>query len=397
VNRIKEAIPPGWRGAFFYAAYWGVVGMFEPYITVHFLRLGFSGEQIGWLAAVFPFFNLFFSPLISRFADWSNRRILVLAVSAIFYGVALIFLPVPVSFLAVLPVFAISTASRSPIVPLADSLIARMAERHLLDFGRMRMWGSAVFTITALGLGVLWAQTGFQVMFTVSGVLFLVVAAAALLLDEAAPSQTPLTINPNVPMRTLPEPGIMFLLAANFLVVGALFMSGTFGTVYMTMIGGTEAAVGALFGLSALAEVPGMLFGRRIARKIGDTKALLAAYLLAAVGFAGFAFSLTPSVMLVFALVRGLGFGLFLVTTITIISHRSPPQLSATYQGMQNALCWGLAPLLGGPISGYIFQSLGPSALFLITSGMTACSMVLILPTFKLWKKTEEPVLHPTV
>lgn len=394
-SRYREKIHPGLRGALFYSVYWGVIGMFEPYVTVHFLRLGFTGQQIGWLAAVFPLFNFIFTPLVSRLADRTNRRIMILAAATAGFALLLAFLPFPTTFLGVLPIFALIMAFRSPLTPLADSLIARMSETHQLNFGSMRLWGSIAFTLTSLGLAAAWQRSGFQLMIWISCACFVLVILAAFLLDEphaAAPGTTLAQVDQPRP-GVLPEAGILFLLGGNFLIVGAVFMAGTFGTVYLASLNGGEAYVGALFGLSALTEVPGMLFGRRLAHRFGDTSTLLFAYALTGVGFVGYAFSSTPLLLLLFAMIRGVGFGVFLVTTVTIINRRAPENMYATYQGLEKSLCWGLAPLLGGPLSGWIYQAYGPSTLFLLNAVMTVMAGALLLPTYRLWKK---PAVNPT-
>jgi MFS family permease len=232
-------------------------------------------------------------------------------------------------------------------------------------------------------------------MFVVAGAAFSLVALAALLLEEAgkpepndipAPNQEQAN-NTTKPRWVLPEASILFLLASNFLTVGSLFMVMTFGTVYMNLIGGTASQVGALFGLSALGEVPGMLFGRRLARRIGDTNVLLFSLALIAFGYIGLAFSSAPWMMLVFGPVRGLGFGIFLVGTVTIINQRAPENMYATYQGLLNSLCWGLAPLLSGPLGGLIYESMGPAKLFFINASLIVLAGALLLPTYRLWHK----------
>ncbi len=383
------------RGALFYGIFWGVIGIAEPFINVHFLRLGFSGQQIGWLSAVFPFFNFVVAPAVARLGDQLNRRILLLSLSLAGAGAALIFFPMATTFLTVLIAYCLVMAFRSPTVTLADSLIARMADRYQLDFGHMRLWGSVIFTLTATGLGVVWHQTGFAVMFIACGLSFSLIVGAAQLLEEekhphVAPAPSLMETSTPVPAkraRVIPEAGILCLLAANFMAVGAFFMSANFGTVYMSLIGGTEMYLGALFGLSALGEVPGMLFGRRISYRLGDTNTLLIAYAMLMMGYIGYSFSTTPLVMLGFGMIRGLGNGLFLVMTITVLNHRAPSHLYATYQGLSNSLCWGLAPLLGGPISGYLYQALGAPNLFLINAAMTALAGLILLPTYHFWRK----------
>ena len=184
---LQRTIAPGLRGAFFYAAYWGTVGLMEPFLNVYYLSLGIDAARIGLLSAVLPLCTLAIAPLVTRLADYTRRRLVFLAVSCVGLGAALtlpywpFFRPTFVGLIAFMALYAVF---RSPIVALADSLIASMAQRHALEFGSMRLWGSVVFTFTAVGMGAVSAQTGFSAMFLSAGLMFLPVAFVALLLDE---------------------------------------------------------------------------------------------------------------------------------------------------------------------------------------------------------------------
>jgi MFS transporter, PPP family, 3-phenylpropionic acid transporter len=385
ITNLRNSIYPGLRGAFFYGSYWGAIGMYEPFVFVYFLQLGLTGTQIGWMAAVLPLCTLLINPLVARLADRTGRRTLILALISLGLGLGLTLLAwpgLPATFLVLLAAVGLYSAFRSPVVPLADSLIAGMTVRHQLDFGSMRLWGSIIFTLTAIGLGALWQQTGYHLMFLVAGLAFLPVAFSAVLLDET-PNPAKMEIQRQ---KVTFDPGVVFLMSGTFLIIAALFMALTFGPIYMTQLGGGAMLVGAMNGISAFGEVPGMLFGSRIARRLGDTNTLLVGYALTALGLGGYALTNSPIVILLFSGLRGVGFGLLLVSTIMIINNRAPQGLSSTYQGILNAACWGLAPLIGGPVSGWIYQNYGPAALFLIAAGMAVAAGLLITPTYRLWK-----------
>ena len=396
ISHLRLRLYPGLRGALYYAIYWGVVGAFEPFLNVFFLKSGLNSTQIGWMAAVLPFCTMLINPIISRLADRTHRRIAFLAATCLGLGAALGLLALPwprFTFPLLLALYGLFSIFRSPVNPLADSLIAGMASRQQLDYGNMRLWGSLTFTLTAITLGALWDRGGFSLMFLVSAIGFLPVIFAALLLDEPAPQPDPEpAMHPAAApaRRGLPtlDPGLLFLLGGTFLTLAGVFMAGTFGSVYVTQLGASQSLVGALMGFAALGEVPGMFFGRRIARRIGDTNLLLLAYFLVAVGLAGYAVSTQPVILLFFAVMRGAGFGALLVNTVTILNNRAPREMASTYQGILSAACWGLAPLLGGPFSGWIYQTFGPIALFLTAAGLTLAAMTLLLPTYRLWKET---------
>jgi PPP family 3-phenylpropionic acid transporter len=391
---IRDRIPPGLRGALFYAAYWGAIGIFEPFINIYFLRQGIDATHIGWLAVVLPLCTVAIAPVVSRLADRTRRRVVLLASACLGAG---LFITLPavtslfpgfrVTFPFLLGFIALFAIFRSPIISLADSLVAALSVRHNLDFGSMRLWGSIVYTLTASTLGLIWACTGFSTMFLAAGIGLLPAVLAALLLEDAGPTTSPAPSAPKTPGPFKPDRGVLFLLGATFLVLEGLFMAGTFIPVYLTQLGSSEALVGVMNGVAALGEVPGMLFGSRLARRLGETNALLVAYALTAAGLAGYALTRSPGVMLIFSVMRGVGFGFMLVGTVMIINRRAPLGLTSTYQGMLNAAGWGLAPLLGGPISGWIFQTHGPPALFFTAASLTLGACALIAPTYLIWRK----------
>jgi PPP family 3-phenylpropionic acid transporter len=405
MNTIRNRIPPGLRGAIFYGAFWGAVGIFEPYINIYFMRLGIDATHIGWLAVIIPLCTVVIAPLVARFADRTHQRATFLAIGCLGFGLAITLpafsslwpgfrptFPLLVMFVTICAIF------RSPIISLADSLVATLSVRHNLDFGSMRLWGSIVFTLTAICLGFVWARTGYETMFMAAGISFLPVVFAALMLAEEGPhiqSPSPTSgvpaANPtdDPPSRLKMDLGVLCLISATFLVLEGLFMAGTFIPIYVSQLGGSDALAGAMIGMAALGEVPGMLFGSRISRRLGNTSALLVSYALTAAGLAGYALTRYPQVMLVFSVLRGFGFGIMLVSAVMIINTRAPRGFSSTYQGMLNAAGWGLAPLLGGPVSGWIFQTYGPQTLFLLAGGMSLAAGLIIAPTYWIWGKDQ--------
>lgn len=419
MDHLRQKIHPGLRGALFYAAYWGAIGMFEPFLVLYFLHQGISAPQIGWLAAVLPLCTMILAPLIARLADHLQRRVAILALAGAGFGAALTMPALPAfqpAFATLLGFVALMAVFRSPMIALSDSLITQMAVRRSLDFGAMRLWGSMGFTASAIGLGLVWERTGFATMFLATGLGFIAVVIAALLLDETPRIKMPVEAQSEraaageagastlanaqtaAGKRRLPlDAGLLFLLGATFLMVAGLFMAGTFGSVYMDELGGSQVMVGALMGMGALGEVPGMLFGGRFARRFGATNTLIIAYIALAVGLAATGLARVPWLLLIFALLRGLGFGLALVGTVTTINTRAPEGFSSTYQGILNAACWGLAPLLGGPTSGWIYETFHAQGLFFTTAAMCLTACFFISPTYRLWKEKSSVPLAPVV
>ncbi|MGC9397285.1 MAG: MFS transporter, partial [Anaerolineae bacterium] len=311
---------PYWRASVFYFSLWAIMGAQMPFFNVYFARLGLSSLEIGILATTFPLTALFVGPALSLLADrrrW-QRRMLFISIGST--GALLILFLFARSFVPLLILVLVRAALFSPMMSIADGMVARMATRHHIDYGKLRLWGSLSFAGAALVCGALWERWGFEAMFSVVSVLTLPVLWAATGLEETAPVDRYVTDAP-VTAPTLRDVrrdrGLVALLVAVSLVGIAEGMYMTFSGVYMDQLGGAEFLVGALFGLSALAELPAMRYSGAIFRKLGKPIAVSLAYGLVGIAFLGYAVVRQPWLLLMFAMVKGVGFALYFVGNVS--------------------------------------------------------------------------------
>lgn len=364
---------PALRGAFFYALYWGMVAFFDPFPNVYYAQLGLNGRQIGILGALFPLSALFFSPLISSLADRRAWRVRSLVAACILFGMSVFLLGIPKSFLGILVVYVFVALARTPIAPLGDGLVSRMASRYQLNFGAMRLWGSLTFAILASVSGFIWWRYGLKAMFPVTGILFLLVAVSAALLEEE--SATPaIRKSPFHLLRQ--DPLLSSLILAAMLMGASNIMGYVFSSVYMAELGGGENMIGLFFGLPAFFEVPTLLYGIWLMRKWGDIQTTLVAFCLLGIGLVGYALTTQPWVMIIFGMVRGVAWGLYFISIVTIINKRTPPEMATTFLAILNAGSMGIAPLIASPIAGVIYDLLGPVYVFI--TGAVLCGLAVV-------------------
>jgi len=269
---------------------------------------------------------------------------------------------VPKTFLGLLPIALLLATISSAIMPISNSLVARMAQRHHLDFGNLRLWGSLSFALGSLLLGTLWERHGFDAMFITSALTFLPVTLLALTLEES-PAQR---VQERGDLRRVVEDkGLLALLAAMFLYGVAESLYVNFAGVYMDNLGGGQQLVGALFGFSALAELPSMRYSGDLARKIGRPSAVLIGYTVMMAAYIGYALSSNPTFLLACGVLRGFGFGLSYAVAVALVDARAPETWSSTLQSLMLAISWGLAPLLTLPLGGWLADLFGLSVVFL--------------------------------
>jgi MFS transporter, PPP family, 3-phenylpropionic acid transporter len=368
-------LSPVVRGAIYYFAFWGVVGVYIPFMFVHFKQIGLTGTQIGLFATFMPLMMLTTAPIVANLADRWRVRTRVLACSIALLGISLALLGSTNEFWLLLPFMLFMAFVRSPIAGIGDGLVAKMAVTHGVNFGSMRLWGSFGFAAIAAISGIFWQRYGYQPMFLIACIGFCAMAALALLLDEeaAAPQQKgswgPL----------LQDPALRTIMITAFLMAGSLAMSGTFEGIMMDYLGGGGIFIGLLLGFTGISEIPLMRNAPRLADRFGAERTFMIGCLIIALAHVAYATAWSPVVLLGGATIRGAGFGLSFVMMVTIVARRSPPGMAASSQAVVSAAGWGLAPLIGIPISGVLYDLTGgPQVVFWVCVVMAvAAAMVM--------------------
>jgi MFS family permease len=373
---VQKRLKPGTRGGLFYFWFFAAAGAFIPFLNVYFVELGLNGRQVGWLAALPPLVTLLLVPNLTALADRRRRRRRAAQIALVGLGLALLGLRWPDHFLTLAPLMFFYALCYSPILPLADSITAGMAQRYQLDYGQMRLWGSLGYAVSNVASGWVWQQVGYGWMFLAAGVLFLPLTGVVETLEEI-PTDEGEDGGEERPWRVLArDRGLLALLAAAFLTGVSFTMTITFEGIYMSHLGGGELAIGLLFGLAALFELPTMHYSGALGRRIGRRRVLLISFILLGSAYLAYTQAATPGQLALLGILRGLGFGLFFPTGVALAARRAG-KWAATAQAALAAATFGLAPLLANPAGGALFDAVGPASVFL--AGATAVGLAALL------------------
>src|SRR5258708_16715466 len=143
------------RLALFYGALFGLGGTQLPFFPVWLKAVGVDASWIGVITAVPSLTRFTVLPFVTGLAErrYSLRAALIVTAFATAIGLAavgtqqrpvLIFL-----------VYAATACLWTPMVPLTDAYALRGVARYGLDYGPLRLWGSAAFILGALACGEL--------------------------------------------------------------------------------------------------------------------------------------------------------------------------------------------------------------------------------------------------
>jgi PPP family 3-phenylpropionic acid transporter len=365
-----------WSGSLYYLGYYACVGSYIPFLYVYFYELGLSGKQVGLLATLAPIVTILFSSVVASLADRHRKRVRITQVALVCTCVVVFLLRLPTEFGSIALLMLLLAIFSSPLSSISEGLIARMAHRNRLNYGGMRLWGSLGWALSAIGFGVLWQTLGFKSMFLAAGVLYLPLVLIAGRLEEGSAAEVE---DRGAAFQLLHDGGLLFLLAATFLAGVANSLGGTFSGIYARWLGGGSILVGAMAAGSALAELPVMFFSNRISERIGGANAVAYSCVVMGLSYLGYQLTKSPTLLLGLSIFRGFGFGLWFTVTIRLLTKRTPEKWASTAQSLLTICLVGLAPLVAGPLGGWVHDSISPSAVFGFAAAFLAMAAVVML------------------
>lgn len=374
---------PSLRFSVFYAAFFLQIGIALPFWPMVLASRALSPSEIGFVLAAAPLIRMLAGPLLGFASDRYRlgRRFLfaLAALSALGlsgFGLVEGFWPIFALTLFVAPLYP-------SIMPIVDSHALQQSERGVLDFGRVRLWGSMGFVIANLcgGALIVGADPGL--------ILGLVIGATVLgaLATPALPSlDGPLTTDAAKPDWSmagalLRRPAFLAvaLIAGSIQSSHALLYS--FGSLEWRAQGLDETSIGLLWAAGVMAEVVLLSQTTRLIRRFGARGLLVLAGAACILRWSAMAFSPPLEILFPLQLLHAFTFAATYVAGIHLVQEVAPRNLVATAQALYAAIAAGVLFSSATAVSGVLYGAFGSTAYAApaLLSGVCAAAAVILL------------------
>lgn len=370
--------------ALFYSAVFAVSGTHLPFFPVWLKAIGIDASWIGLINALPALTRFTTLPQITAFAEKRQaiRTAMMISVLATAIGFAAVGLQHEP--LALFLVYAFTCMMWTPTTPLTDAYALRGVARYGLDYGPLRLWGSAAFAAGSLACGTLVDHIAARDLIWII-VAWAVVAVMASLLLQPLDDVRRKTTETHAAKALLRDGGFWAVIAAAALIQGSHVAYYTFSAINWQLQGLGGLTIAGLWTLGVIAEIIVFALSPRFSlhpsslMAIGGLSAVLRWIITA---------QEPPLVLLAIAqLGHGLTFGMTVVGTMSLLVQRVPPHQIARGQGYY-AACSGLLGATTSIASGAIYARIGDD-LYYVMAAMAAAGAIVI------WSARHRLKTHP--
>lgn len=363
-----------------YFLYFGVMGIFLPYFNLYLHHINFTSFQIGALSALrsvlLVLFPVFWSLLADRFQAKKGIYVFCNMASSIVW----IFYLYTTDFWCIALITLAYGIFYSPIISFLEAFTMDILGDEKKQYGQIRAWGSVAFISAVILSGRLID------VYPIEIILLLVLAGGIVqsLISTAMPS-FPVKINLSLSSEIVylfNRKTLVFLTSAFLMLVSHGAYYGFF-SIHLEKIGFGKTFIGIAWALASIAEIIVMINSARIFKRFSLENILFFSFMMAATRWFLLSFATSAPAILAIQILHSFTYGAFHMASILYIDGMSSDSSRTLGQAVNNAVSYGMGLMAGFFLSGYLYEAIGSSALFM-TSGCIALVSGMMLKLYQI-------------
>jgi PPP family 3-phenylpropionic acid transporter len=342
-----------------------------PYIPLYLAERHLDVFEIGVVLAIAAAGWFIAGLLWAYLADRTGKPEGAVIAASAAAGVASLVIPLSSSAVGLGAVIAILFIARSPFSMLDPITLQRLRETSRTRYARIRLRMSGGWALSAVISGAAYQVAGLRLMPFVYAVMVAVFGLWAWRTLRPARSQPA----PVTPTTIITRRGFSTISLAMLGFSGACLLLGVssaaaqnFVTLRINFLGGGALLIGAAAAFQAVTEIPTMGFTHVLTRRFSNGALFAIGSAIFVAVFLAWAVVTNPVALALLRFVTGVGFALTYVAAVLITDELWPARLRATGQVVIKSVMFGLAPIAGNFGGGYVYDTFGPGAMFVVSA-----------------------------
>jgi len=324
-----------------------VIAAFFPFYTLFLKERGMTPQEIGLAIAVMALAPIVMNPVWGHLADTRYGRRSILQVGTVLAaGAALALFGAGRDEVALLATSALFAGVGGAMGPNIDAIaLVHLGEGGMHGYGGIRAWESLSYAIATLTLGFVLTETGVQWTLPIYAAASLSVLFWSFTLDRDPPQ----------PSKRLGRLG----------AAGAALRSSSRFRMYLASMLFVWVAFSAAWNFIALRieDSPAM-------RRFGIRAVYVYGACVYGLGFLIWGLVTSPVLISLASVFEGFGFGFLFTSGVVIVGKLLPKSLYSSGQALAGTVAFGIAPIIGGQLGGFIYGTFGSVTLYVVASAL---------------------------
>jgi PPP family 3-phenylpropionic acid transporter len=351
------------------------VAAFFPFLALYLRDAhGLDESQIGLVLASMAAARMVANPVWGHLSDTRIGRLTALQIGLAGSAAAAFLMNAAAALPAITLLMVVQAFFMDAEEPNIDAIaLEHLGEDRMSDYGRIRGWSSLTYASGCLLFGAILQRFGIRWAMPLYGISALLVLAWSTTVVRDRP-------------RGLERHGRLGSLGAvfrhaprfwGFLVAAVLVWTGfnaawNFIGPRIEDQGGGPFLIGLGTALGGVVEVPVMRGSSRLQRRFGLRLVYMAGCIVYGLTFLLWGSVSDPTTLSLLAVFEGIGFSLLFTTGVVIVGRLLPRSLYSTGNAVGQMVSFGIGPILGAGLGGFVYQHLGARTLYL-----SACVLAL--------------------
>jgi PPP family 3-phenylpropionic acid transporter len=368
-------LPPGnlFFARVYYFTFMGGWGFVLPFMNLFLVSLGLSGKQVGLISSVNALVGMITSPIWVSEVKKHPRAQWLLQLAILLGAIGYFLIGHQTEFLFILLLVFLHSLAASGIMPLSDSMAVTVAEEANTGYGSVRAWASLGWIGSVLASGWLVERFGYLAAFTGVATMWIIASVVVAFIHpdhfssklSSAMPQTNLKLAFQRVIHNRTLLGFAFaLIVIGFLNSGVL----QFEYVFLEELGASKRLISVAGILSAIVELPFMIYADRIVRRVGGLRLILVAMSLTCIQRLIVFLFPAISTILVIRFIGGVAFSFYTVAFVNLISTQTAAWETGTVLALYTVTIGGLVNIIAAPVAGAIYDAIGAHWLYLLSA-----------------------------
>ena len=343
------------RVAAFYGAIFTYIGVYIPFFPPFLEARGLNAFEIGVIMALPLGVRILATALMTWIADRSGNPKAVLILYAAGVLASTLAYAVTGDFITTAAVTVVNAVFLNPVMPMTEAIALRGVRVYALDYGRMRLAGSATFIVGNLAGGAILAATGAGFAVWLMAVAAAAIVMTGLMLPKADGGEALAERQAGflASMRAAANPYDLAVMGGLAMVLASHNLFYVFGTVHWAAQGIGSATAGTLWAIGVVAEIILFAWSGAIGARLGTNGLILLCVGCALVRWTGMAFDPTLLTLYPLQVLHGFTFGATHLAAMRFLSGHAASSGANSLQGLYftlTGLCGCLVNFAAGPL-----------------------------------------------